>query len=79
MAAAMALRTTACEVFDELVAALPEARASLRRVSTGCNAIYEDLVLYKLHRMQAQLHTVCVTSDDACDAVEPSDPAPLCP
>lgn len=65
----MTLRQTACDVFDELVAALPEARASLRRVGYGANAVYEDLVLYKLHRMQAQLHTVCITSDDACEAV----------
>jgi len=65
----MALRKAACKAFDELVAALPEARASLRRVSYGGNATYEDLVLYKLHRLQAQLHTICITSDDACSEV----------
>jgi hypothetical protein len=65
----MTLKQSACDVFDDLVAALPEARASLRRVNHGGNPIYEDLVLYKLHRMQASLHTVCITSDDACEEV----------
>ena len=41
--ATMTLKQAACDVFDQLVANLPEARASLRRVSNGGNAIYEDL------------------------------------
>ena len=59
----------ALQVFNDLVEALPEARASLRQASNGGSHIYEDLVLYKLHRLQAQLHTVCITSKAACEAL----------
>ncbi|KAK3275948.1 hypothetical protein CYMTET_15954 [Cymbomonas tetramitiformis] len=59
-------------LLNSFISLLPEARMAVRRLrgrTAESGAMFEDLLLYRMHRLQTQLHRVCLSNNKASAAL----------